>query len=213
MSNTAPFQHQAHHSQADRELHYMEVHLSCIFCIDTRMIVLTVLLSRASLFNSKVASNADMKKYEAVMCGLLLKSPAATLSRTKLGGPLWKVKLGRRDSTTASQATANANLPSPFMDLPLEVKAYLNSPIGPKTTHFWGPVVIFGFVASAMADIKKPPEMISGNMTAVMCVFSALCMRFVWVVLAAERRQDTLIVTFTFVLISPPYLDSDSYNL
>ncbi|GJS51927.1 reverse transcriptase domain-containing protein [Tanacetum coccineum] len=53
-----------HHSQADRELHYMEVHLSCIFCIDTRMIVLTVLLSRASLFNSKVASNADMKKYE-----------------------------------------------------------------------------------------------------------------------------------------------------
>nr|GEW99831.1 heme peroxidase [Tanacetum cinerariifolium] len=34
-----------------------------------------------------------------------------------LGGPSWKVKLGRRDSTTASRATANANFPSPIMDL------------------------------------------------------------------------------------------------
>ncbi|GKA05258.1 hypothetical protein Tco_0684378 [Tanacetum coccineum] len=46
-----------------------------------------VLLSRESLFNLKVASNADMKKYrktdEAIMCGLLPKSPTATLSRIK----------------------------------------------------------------------------------------------------------------------------------
>ncbi|GJW77713.1 putative nuclease HARBI1, partial [Tanacetum coccineum] len=55
-----------------------------------------------------------------------------------------------------------------FMAPYRNVRAYLNSPIGPKTTHFLGPVVIFGFVASVMAGIKKPPEMISGNMTAVM---------------------------------------------
>ncbi|KAI3671572.1 hypothetical protein L1987_87311 [Smallanthus sonchifolius] len=30
-----------------------------------------------------------------------------------LGGPTWNVKLGRRDSTTASQTAANASLPSP----------------------------------------------------------------------------------------------------
>ncbi|GJR43489.1 mitochondrial pyruvate carrier 1-like protein [Tanacetum coccineum] len=70
-------------------------------------------------------------------------------------------------------------------------RAYLNSPVGPKTTHFWGPVANFGFVAAAMADIKKPPEMISGNMTAVMCVFSALCMRFAWVV---RPRNHLLLV-------------------
>ncbi|PWA58067.1 hypothetical protein CTI12_AA372170 [Artemisia annua] len=40
-----------------------------------------------------------------------------------LGGPSWKVKLGRRDSETASRANANANLPSPFMDLPSDVKS------------------------------------------------------------------------------------------
>ena len=27
-------------------------------------------------------------------------------------------------------------------------RAFLNSPVGPKTTHFWGPVANFGFVAA-----------------------------------------------------------------
>ncbi|KAG2578652.1 hypothetical protein PVAP13_6NG118700 [Panicum virgatum] len=30
--------------------------------------------------------------------------------------------------------------------------------------------------------MNKPPEMISGNMTAVMCVYSGLFMRFAWMV-------------------------------
>nr|GEV94541.1 heme peroxidase [Tanacetum cinerariifolium] len=41
-----------------------------------------------------------------------------------LGGPTWDVKLGRRDSTTASQATANVTIPSPFMDLPALIKSF-----------------------------------------------------------------------------------------
>ncbi|KAL0429596.1 UNVERIFIED_CONTAM: Mitochondrial pyruvate carrier 1 [Sesamum radiatum] len=45
-------------------------------------------------------------------------------------------------------------------------KAFLNSPVGPKTTHFWGPVANWGFVIAGLVDMKKPPEMISGNMTA-----------------------------------------------
>ncbi|KAG6529852.1 hypothetical protein ZIOFF_012067 [Zingiber officinale] len=34
----------------------------------------------------------------------------------------------------------------------------------------------------ALVDTQKPPEMISGNMTAVMCVYSGLFMRFAWMV-------------------------------
>ncbi|KAI3761562.1 hypothetical protein L1987_51982 [Smallanthus sonchifolius] len=41
-----------------------------------------------------------------------------------LGGPTWNVKLGRRDSTTASRTAADANLPSPFMDLPALIKNF-----------------------------------------------------------------------------------------
>ncbi|KAK9683650.1 hypothetical protein RND81_10G156200 [Saponaria officinalis] len=33
------------------------------------------------------------------------------------GGPTWKVRLGRRDSMTASRATANKSIPAPFFNL------------------------------------------------------------------------------------------------
>ncbi|GAB4860476.1 pyruvate transporter mpc1 [Ancistrocladus abbreviatus] len=61
-------------------------------------------------------------------------------------------------------------------------KAFLNSPVGPKTTHFWGPIANWGFVAAGLVDMNKPPEMISGNMTTVMCIYSGLFMRFAWMV-------------------------------
>nr|GEU50886.1 heme peroxidase [Tanacetum cinerariifolium] len=41
-----------------------------------------------------------------------------------IGSPSWKVPLGRKDSTTASRATANANLPSSLMDLPALIKNF-----------------------------------------------------------------------------------------
>ncbi|KAG0547097.1 hypothetical protein BDA96_01G050100 [Sorghum bicolor] len=61
-------------------------------------------------------------------------------------------------------------------------KAFLNSPVGPKTTHFWGPVSNWGIILASVADTQKPPEMISGNMTGVLCVYSALFVRFAWMV-------------------------------
>ncbi|KAI7740389.1 hypothetical protein M8C21_012736, partial [Ambrosia artemisiifolia] len=64
----------------------------------------------------------------------------------------------------------------------LQQTAILNSPVGPKTTHFWGPVSNLGFFIAGVADMKKPPEMLSGNMTGVLCVYSALFMRFAWMV-------------------------------
>ncbi|KAK6257774.1 hypothetical protein QUC31_001233 [Theobroma cacao] len=59
---------------------------------------------------------------------------------------------------------------------------FWNSPIGPKTSRFWGPVTNWGIPTAAHLDTKKPPETISGNMTAAMCVYSLLYMRFAWVV-------------------------------
>ncbi|KAJ0793315.1 putative mitochondrial pyruvate carrier [Helianthus annuus] len=45
-------------------------------------------------------------------------------------------------------------------------RAFLNSPVGPKTTHFWAPVANWGFVVAGLVDMQKPPEMISDNMSA-----------------------------------------------
>lgn len=44
----------------------------------------------------------------------------------QLGGPSWKVLLGRRDSTTASRAQADQDIPSPFMDLPALIHNFKN---------------------------------------------------------------------------------------
>ncbi|KAH7731356.1 Protein R07E5.13 [Aphelenchoides avenae] len=48
------------------------------------------------------------------------------------------------------------------------------------STHFWGPVANWGLPIAALADLKKDPEMISGNMTAALCMYSSVFMRFAW---------------------------------
>ncbi|KAJ3247132.1 pyruvate transporter mpc1 [Chytriomyces hyalinus] len=53
-----------------------------------------------------------------------------------------------------------------------EFRTYLMS------THFWGPVANWGLPLAAIADTQKSPEFISGNMTAVLCVYSGLFMKF-----------------------------------
>ena len=44
----------------------------------------------------------------------------------QLSGPSWTVQLGRRDSTTASFAAANSDLPSPLMDLSDLITSFSN---------------------------------------------------------------------------------------
>ncbi|KAK4229162.1 upf0041 domain-containing protein [Podospora fimiseda] len=46
------------------------------------------------------------------------------------------------------------------------------------STHFWGPVSNFGIPLAAVMDTQKSPELISGQMTAALCVYSATFMRF-----------------------------------
>nr|CAB3263921.1 mitochondrial pyruvate carrier 1-like [Phallusia mammillata] len=49
--------------------------------------------------------------------------------------------------------------------------------------HFWGPVANWGIPIAAMADMKKSPDIISPRMTAALCVYSGLFMRFAWMVI------------------------------
>ncbi|KAI9206478.1 uncharacterized protein BJ171DRAFT_497990 [Polychytrium aggregatum] len=44
--------------------------------------------------------------------------------------------------------------------------------------HFWGPVANWGLPLAAIADMKKSPELISGNMTFALSLYSILFMRF-----------------------------------
>lgn len=60
--------------------------------------------------------------------------------------------------------------------------ALVDTRAGPTTTHFWGPVANWGFVVAGLADSQKPAERISPNMTAAMCIYSLLFMRFAWAI-------------------------------
>jgi hypothetical protein len=59
-------------------------------------------------------------------------------------------------------------------------KSWALGPTGLKTTHAWGPISNAGLPLAGFADITKPPESISENMTAAMCIYSLLFMRFAW---------------------------------
>ncbi|KAL1928236.1 hypothetical protein VTP01DRAFT_3152 [Rhizomucor pusillus] len=58
-----------------------------------------------------------------------------------------------------------------------EFRNYLMSTVCGKP-HFWGPVANWGIPLAAIADWKKDPKYISGNMTLALCVYSGLFMRF-----------------------------------
>eukprot|EP00283_Hemiselmis_rufescens_P018998 CAMPEP_0173437188 /NCGR_PEP_ID=MMETSP1357-20121228/17891_1 /TAXON_ID=77926 /ORGANISM="Hemiselmis rufescens, Strain PCC563" /LENGTH=116 /DNA_ID=CAMNT_0014402351 /DNA_START=32 /DNA_END=382 /DNA_ORIENTATION=- len=59
-------------------------------------------------------------------------------------------------------------------------QAWIRSPVGPTTTHFWGPVANWGFVLAGLSDMTKSPDVISENMQVAMCIYSGLFMRFAW---------------------------------
>eukprot|EP01102_Stenamoeba_stenopodia_P005052 TRINITY_DN15551_c0_g1_i1.p1 TRINITY_DN15551_c0_g1~~TRINITY_DN15551_c0_g1_i1.p1 ORF type:complete len:113 (-),score=16.84 TRINITY_DN15551_c0_g1_i1:26-364(-) len=58
------------------------------------------------------------------------------------------------------------------------MRRWINSPTGPKTTHFWGPLANWGIAGAGFLDVNKDPEFISGPMTTALCLYSLLFMRF-----------------------------------
>ena len=60
------------------------------------------------------------------------------------------------------------------------LKSFLNSPVGPKTVHFWGPMANWALVIAALMDANKPVEQISERMTITLYLYSLMFMRFAW---------------------------------
>ncbi|KAK4538707.1 hypothetical protein CDCA_CDCA19G4732 [Cyanidium caldarium] len=81
-------------------------------------------------------------------------------------------------------------------------KQWALGPTGLRTTHAWGPISNAGLPLSGLADLQKPPEYISENMTAALCMYSLLFMRFAWRVqprnylLLAVHLSNELIQTY-----------------
>ena len=57
-------------------------------------------------------------------------------------------------------------------------KAFLNSPVGLKTVHFWGPAFNWFFVLQGVSDYNRKPEHINARFQSTMVIYSTLFMRF-----------------------------------
>ena len=64
-----------------------------------------------------------------------------------------------------------------------KILSFLNSPVGPKTVHFWGPMANWALVGAGALDFNsKPAEGISTRMTTTLFFYSCFFMRFAWMV-------------------------------
>ncbi|KAG0465097.1 hypothetical protein HPP92_019261 [Vanilla planifolia] len=70
-----------------------------------------------------IKSKVEASCKQVVSCADIL-AVAARDSVVALGGPWWSVQLGRRDATTASFSSANADIPSPTSDLSSLISAF-----------------------------------------------------------------------------------------
>jgi len=88
--------------------------------------------------------------------------------------------------------------------------AFFHPQYGWKTTHFWGPIANWGIVSAAVIDaFSKGPEIISLPLTGTLCVYSALFMRFAWMV---QPRNYLLLSCHAFNECAQLYQLRRGYN-
>ncbi|CAG8451167.1 10569_t:CDS:2 [Funneliformis mosseae] len=68
---------------------------------------------------------------------------------------------------------------------------FINHPAGPKTVHFWAPVMKWGLVIAGISDLKRPPESLSVSQT---CALTATGL--IW------SRYSTQIIPVNYTLLS-----------
>ncbi|CAI2162372.1 12242_t:CDS:2 [Funneliformis geosporum] len=79
---------------------------------------------------------------------------------------------------------ANAVVSSKF-------QRFINHPAGPKTVHFWAPVMKWGLVIAGISDLKRPPESLSVSQTSALTATG-----LIW------SRYSTQIIPINYTLLS-----------
>ncbi|RIA94713.1 hypothetical protein C1645_759415 [Glomus cerebriforme] len=79
---------------------------------------------------------------------------------------------------------ANAVVSSKF-------QKFMNHPAGPKTVHFWAPVMKWGLVIAGLSDLKRPPESLSVSQTVALTATG-----LIW------SRYSTQIIPVNYTLLS-----------
>ena len=75
----------------------------------------------------------------------------------------------------------------------------IKSPVGPLTTHFWGPAFNFMFVIQGLIERDRPPHKLSRNMQMILTTYSILFMRFALIVKPKNYLLFTCHVSNTYL--------------
>ncbi|ODV90400.1 hypothetical protein CANCADRAFT_17684, partial [Tortispora caseinolytica NRRL Y-17796] len=73
-------------------------------------------------------------------------------------------------------------------------RRFLNSETGPKTVHFWAPVLKWAVVIAGIADLKRPVESLSGTQQIALFATGAIWTR--WCLIIKPRNVMLASVNF-----------------
>ncbi|KAF1978137.1 UPF0041-domain-containing protein [Bimuria novae-zelandiae CBS 107.79] len=71
-----------------------------------------------------------------------------------------------------------------------------NSPVGPKTVHFWAPIMKWGLVVAGASDLTRPASQLSLNTNAALMTTGLIWTRWCFVI----RPQNIFLATVNFFL-------------
>ncbi|KAI9711478.1 MAG: hypothetical protein M1820_002041 [Bogoriella megaspora] len=104
----------------------------------------------------------------------------------------FKQPLSRRRIETA----AETNVEPPKNDSAFS--KFLNSPVGPKTVHFWAPIMKWGVVLAGVADLARPAENLSLQQNAALVATGAIWTRWCFVI----KPKNYFLATVNFFLFT-----------
>ncbi|KAF2135216.1 uncharacterized protein K452DRAFT_239767 [Aplosporella prunicola CBS 121167] len=110
----------------------------------------------------------------------------ANFSRTFARNPVFR-NFQRRRITTPAQDNVAAPPKSGFAK-------FWHSPVGPKTVHFWAPVMKWALVLAGVADFFRPAEMLSLSQNAALMATGAIWTR--WCMIIKPRNVFLAAVNF-----------------
>ncbi|KAL6711344.1 hypothetical protein ACN47E_005875 [Coniothyrium glycines] len=79
---------------------------------------------------------------------------------------------------------------------PAGFQKFWNSPIGPKTVHFWAPVMKWGMVLAGASDFTRPADQLSLNTNAALMCTGAIWTRWCFVI----RPKNVALAAVNFLV-------------
>jgi len=102
---------------------------------------------------------------------------------------------GKPTRAYSSAAGTNASIPGPAQSQS-RFQQLLSSPVGPKTVHFWAPIMKWGLVLAGAADFARPVESLSLSQNGALMATGLIWTRWCFVI----KPRNLFLASVNFLL-------------